>query len=391
MSDKCTRKKIMSVFENFPEEIIQGIFVKLPIKSLVQCTAVCKSWKSLIMSSTFIDAHLRRIVQPNSQTNVYGLFLLTACTSQKLLFSLHLDNPAFDEYTKLTSPLTTLFKKKLRKYSEKESDFNVAGTCNGLVCLASKYTTIIWNPCIRKYMVLPRPITLGFESDWARCDFGYDSHTNDYKVLRSVNNFYGKRTACEVWSLARGSWKIISAGVVPAYFRPLDYSDRGHDVSLSNKHAFVNGALHWIPSPKGYPDEVSYIVSFDLFSERFSKIMIPTASEIAHVSILRYRESLALLVQSSEKLLHLWVMKEYSVVESWTKLSTLPLQERIWCPLGFRKSGEVLLKMYVSGVQLVDPNTGQVTSELNQLRMYNFMDPFVRSLLLFDQPNAICY
>lgn len=392
MSDKylCTRKKIMSFIDYFPEEIVQEIFVKLPITCLVRCTAVCKSWRSLIISSTFIDAHLRREIQSNNQDNVCGLFLLTASDgNKKPLFSLHLDNPALDEYTKLTSPLTTVFGNKRKRYTKMESDIYVAGTCNGLVCLASHLKTMIWNPYIRKYVVLPMPILDSLPGP-ARCDFGYDSHTNDYKVLRSVNYFHAKQTACEVWSLARRSWKILSAGVVPAYFRPLDYSDR-EDVVFSNKHAFVNGALHWIPHPKRNKDEIRYIVSFDMFSERFAKIMTPMALEIGHVSISRYKVSLALLVQNREKLLHVWVMKKYGVVESWAKLSTLALQERIWYPLGFRKSGEVLLKMYYWGVQLVDPRSGQVTGMLNQRRSYNSMDYFVRSLLLLDEPNAISY
>ncbi|KAM1669617.1 hypothetical protein ACFX15_042539 [Malus domestica] len=45
----------------FREEIIGEILVRLPsVKSVIKCTAVCMSWKYLIESPSFIDAHLRR-------------------------------------------------------------------------------------------------------------------------------------------------------------------------------------------------------------------------------------------------------------------------------------------------------------------------------------------
>ncbi|KAL6214353.1 hypothetical protein ACLB2K_013787 [Fragaria x ananassa] len=39
------------------EEIIPVILLKLPVKSLLRFRGVCKSWRSIISSSTFIDTH----------------------------------------------------------------------------------------------------------------------------------------------------------------------------------------------------------------------------------------------------------------------------------------------------------------------------------------------
>lgn len=62
----------------------------------------------------------------------------------------------------------------------------MVGTCNGLVCLADDlmcyaFNLVIWNPSVRKYVSLPNPLG-GYNI--GSFGLGYDSVTNDYKVLR---------------------------------------------------------------------------------------------------------------------------------------------------------------------------------------------------------------
>lgn len=42
---------------------------------------------------------------------------------------------------------------------------------------------------------------------------------------------------------------------------------------------------------------------------------------------------------------HMWIMKEYGVAESWTKLLSACLEGSLTGPFGVRKSGEVVFRM----------------------------------------------
>ncbi|KAH0981452.1 hypothetical protein GBA52_008629 [Prunus armeniaca] len=319
--------------DKVPEEIIHDILLLLPIKSLLTCTAVCKSWRSLIQSSAFIRYHLScATIQINSQNkdDAQAQLLLLHSSSKedrKKSYSLHWDSgPSFREYYKPTDP----------------------PLAPHLSC------------------------------------------------------------AVEIWSLARGSWNRLSDAVVPAKFSPGNFT---HD---DNAASFVNGALHWI---QGNHRDDKFIVSFDLSTELFGKILMPTSAlkrskkwtleapvgkEFCYVS--RYGDCLAFFVKRQNMLLtgdvrfHLWVMKDYGVAESWSKLFIISTQKFVDRPLGFRKNGQVVLS-YVSRTKfydLVEPNTKQC----DHFRMdgycpctnaYRFMDYFVESIVLLDQPNAISY
>ena len=63
-----------------PEEIVDIILLKLSVKDVIKCSAVCKSWNSLVKSPSFIRTHL------NNQTagDVSGLLLLGSNQSNHL-------------------------------------------------------------------------------------------------------------------------------------------------------------------------------------------------------------------------------------------------------------------------------------------------------------------
>ena len=69
--------------EPLPDEIQTHIFVFLPIKSMVICTSVSKTWKSFILNSTFISIHLH-----HSYTNNHKMIVSknsTHCITKKMV------------------------------------------------------------------------------------------------------------------------------------------------------------------------------------------------------------------------------------------------------------------------------------------------------------------
>ncbi|KAL6195201.1 hypothetical protein ACLB2K_030821 [Fragaria x ananassa] len=94
-----------------PQEVITNILLRLPIKSLVISTSVCKSWMSTIKDSSFIGAHLSRTIDFNNHHGTH-LLLLHGFSSKTCsirgrnssvpgvkedVYSLHYDNSGFDD------------------------------------------------------------------------------------------------------------------------------------------------------------------------------------------------------------------------------------------------------------------------------------------------------
>ncbi|XP_004304761.1 PREDICTED: F-box protein At4g22390-like [Fragaria vesca subsp. vesca] len=233
--------------------------------------------------------------------------------------------------------------------------------------------------------------------------FGYDSRTHDYKVVRIVRYlaWTGRKTSYEIWSLAQPSWKALS--VLP----PVD------DFRPSSRSIFVSGAVHWVHGRVHgiWMHEANpTIVSFDMSDEVFGEITMPQVMMIkSHRIISRYRNSLAVLQwdfvldDAKQKQLDMWVMKEYGVVESWTKLLTVKLPEYIHSirRLGFRNNGEALIR-YVNHPRarktsrhvqkLLNPHSddiGDFEAQGSRFLEYKLVEPFVESLILLDHPSAI--
>ncbi|KAK9910780.1 hypothetical protein M0R45_034725 [Rubus argutus] len=153
----------------------------------------------------------------------------------------------------------------------------------------------------------------------------------------------------QVYSLARGSWKSLSA------------SDVHVDLQGGNTSpVFVNGILHTLEARLivNYYDQAEelrrysgdmFIASFNLATEVFGEIMIPEALRKDTCSISRYGDSLALIKYDYDPTYRrglvnrgcdIWVLKEYGVAQSWTFLYNIVMvQASIY---GFKSCGEVV-------------------------------------------------
>ncbi|PQQ20008.1 F-box/kelch-repeat protein [Prunus yedoensis var. nudiflora] len=409
-----------------PEEIVYEILLRLPVKSLLRFTTVCKSWNCMIKSSTFIHTHLEsnhrnddvQLLLHHPELDLYSLYRDEdnkddgrACASSSSSSS---SSTRIEYSTDLDSPYAFY----AERTGTKSWGCEFVGTCNGLVCLAGKdidLTTLVWNPSIRKFVVLPKSgVTFCHEYDNREVisfAFGYDRRANDYKVLRRVSCFRGgPLVSCqyEIWSLAKGSWKTLINTA----------NDRHQELEIGNRYfevghlaAFVNGALHWLQANVSTWN-IS-IVSFDMSGEVFSKIAIPPKAETRNCLdfnrdcvVSRYRESLAFFESCREiresglvRRMNMWVMEEYGVAKSWTKLFAICLEGRICRLVGCSKSGEeVVLKLMVDD-DIVEYKS--VNTKTKQVKNFNFdgecstyytvMDAFTENLVLLDQPNLFTY
>ena len=283
-----------------PEDVLINVLMRLPVEAIVRFTLVCKSWFSLITSPNFISHYLNQTIPYNNSNN--GHLLVQYCTVQEH-YSLQFDgNNTFHEYKKFDFPLTCL-----------SPHFSIVGSCNGLICISDDQLRYnlgmhLWNLCIRKAVAIPNP-NITFASHFRySLGFGFDSVTNDFKVVRILHLGLGHDLDIEVYTLKSGCWRSISFGKAMPYV-----------IEESSKQAYVNGAAHWIAYDLS-GDNYS-MVSFDMSNEVFQVMSVPDL--IARwdldkeMHLFLFRESISLIkywfVWGRDSHCSIWVMNEYGV------------------------------------------------------------------------------
>ncbi|KAL2475633.1 F-box protein CPR30 [Abeliophyllum distichum] len=148
---------------------------------------------------------------------------------------------------------------------------------------------------------------IGGRSNFVDYDFGYDSATDDYKVIRLITAHTDGITdssVVELYSLKSDSWKRFEALV--GYSFCIGYC------------ILVGGALHWL---RYKPYDLEYreyiIVSFDLTKEEFNFVPHPElSSKFTSMNLGNYQGCLSLFCHADEAAdSEIWVIKE-----TWTKV-----------------------------------------------------------------------
>ncbi|CAL5202493.1 unnamed protein product [Lathyrus oleraceus] len=289
-----------------PFDLISEIVSRLPVKSLLQFRCVSKSWKSLISDPIFARKHLnlsttRRLLCLSYDKHSHRFFL-----NSYSLQSIFRDTDY--NITRLEYPSDNICKGSLSHYA--------VGSCDGILCVATcrffldfKPLVVLWNPSIRKFKELP-PFENppGLDRLYMSYGFGYDHASHDYKVV-VIYNLLGinggivwDTTKAKVYTLSTDSWRTI---------QPFPFDS----VSSYQQGRYVSGSINWLAYSKGTHQRC--IISFDLGHETYQMIRMPLGLERTPkdpvFSVLR--DWLCLIFDHD-----VWVMKEYGVKESWTKL-----------------------------------------------------------------------
>uniref|UniRef100_A0A2N9JA22 F-box associated domain-containing protein n=1 Tax=Fagus sylvatica TaxID=28930 RepID=A0A2N9JA22_FAGSY len=217
----------------------------------------------------------------------------------------------------------------------------LVGSVNGLVCLHDTHWhhVLIWNPATGETKVLP-----GNRLDYIPMDycfgstdvgFGFDAKTNDYKV-----------------------------------------------------RTYTNGMFSWYGScDKGY-----CLWSFDISNEVFLTTPLPDATDFEEKCgrasfVLNELVALAIYyvdtVLGSETCFDIWLLHEFGVEESWTKLITIGPLTQINRPLGFWKNEYSLFLENTDGQLVLYDFSTQEMTDLHidgipsSLQMLTYMESLV--------------
>jgi len=132
---------------HLPAELITEILLRLPVKSVLHCKSVCKSWLSLISDPHFASSH----------------FQLAASPTHKLLSINHDDPKKTLSIDFNASPYNdSAFVSLSLDFFRPGYGFEIGGSCRGFLFLRSYSNSYIWNPstfATKKYLC-PIPINL---------------------------------------------------------------------------------------------------------------------------------------------------------------------------------------------------------------------------------------
>ncbi|PWA88575.1 F-box associated interaction domain-containing protein [Artemisia annua] len=260
-----------------PQDIITThILCRLPAKSVGRFRCVSKEWLSLLSEPRFIQIHQKTL-------NKYHFIFRSNDGS---LYSVPYDNH---------EEVSTLTKLDLGFYRI----MSILGSVNGLV-LASAYnnlhnndyyTLFVLNLTTNDYVELPISSKSQF---FGISGFGYDSVSDNYKIVTMEfdENVY-------VYNLRTNTRKQGSHLTYDGYYG-------------SAAGVFVNGFLHWKLDRHSKP----VIVAFSLADEMLSELPSPNFCNQA-TKFVELGEKLAIFNEDKGDV---WLMNEYGVEKSWTKI-----------------------------------------------------------------------
>lgn len=208
-----------------------------------------------------------------------------------------------------------------------ERRFRIVGSCNGLVCLALSdcRDLNLWNPSTGDCSKLPEPPTP--TGDSYTPGFGYDSSSDDYKVVlvtyysESEKDSQGEELwwstyqIVAIYSLKRNSWRIFKE------FNLAIHDFHRWDHEYFPESICLNGAIHWRSRTNSCGNTIT---AFDVSKEIFYLVPNPPYFMGFSDNALGVLGGCLCLVHGSEhegSPSELWVMKEYGVEASWTKLT----------------------------------------------------------------------
>ncbi|XVE78360.1 hypothetical protein DITRI_Ditri13aG0138500 [Diplodiscus trichospermus] len=296
--------------ENLPHEIIVDILSRLPITSLVQFKFVCRGWRALAQDPLLADMHLSWKSESNPCLILHCDFPIR---NHLYFVDLSAHNPDKDKVKRLYLP-----------FQASMPEFDVIGSCNGLLCLSDSLyndSLYVYNPFTMDYMELPK--SRKYPDQEVVFGFGFHPKTKEYKVIKivyyrnssSVSYSRARRTIypqsdVQIFTLGSSAWRSLGKTSYQFVRRPSE--------------ALVCGRLHFVSRPRKY-HPARRLVSFDIADEQFREVPKPDCGGLNrcnfHPSVLK--GCLAAAVYGNYGKLEIWVMKDYNVKESWIKQFTI--------------------------------------------------------------------
>ena len=351
-----------------PDDIIMGIFLRLPAKYVFKLRCVCKYWYNLISNPDFIKLHLhhhQHVDQTNHSILVFDYSPSTDYDHHTMVHSLNyyyknnsIDDASPAKWVSISTPINW----KLQN----GSNYVPLGSCNGLLCIFTSESAWssgngirVLNPCTKQCKELPqldheRIVPAAATYGHSTYGFGYDRINDDYKLVKnfsqcSLNCNVDYITVVNVYTLRTNSWRRIE--------------DVLH-CKLKYVGVLVGGALYWRGKRRVENRLLDYIiVGFELGDEVLKEISFPPSSSRAQSQhLLELNGCLSTFQVTSHDTIEVWSLMNSD--DDWVHLFTIAEPKlvfgRRWTPLGAsNEDGELLIKVENRELVWYNPRDGK--------------------------------
>nr|ABR18784.1 class S F-box protein [Nicotiana alata] len=347
------------IIKAVPEDVVIYVLIRLPVKSIMRFKCTSKTLYILIRSTSFSDIHLNHTTTSQDESILFKRSFKEEANQFKnvISFLFGVDDAGFDpllpdlEVPHLTTDYGSIF-------------HQLIGPCHGLIALTDSVQTVLLNPATRHYRLLP-PCPFGCPKGYHRTiegvGFGFISILNDFKVVRISDVFWdppygypeGRDSKVDIYELSTDSWRELEPVQVPrVYWLPCS-------------EMVYQEAVHWFATI-----EEVVILCFDIVTETFRNMKMPDACysiKQSRYGLIVLNESLALIcypdprcaVDPTQDFIHIWLMEEYGVSETWIKkytIQSLPIES----PLAVWKDHLLLLQSKIGQLISYDVNSDEM-------------------------------
>ncbi|KAL0884880.1 hypothetical protein Bca101_008861 [Brassica carinata] len=334
-------EKRSTASSSLPNDVVEEIFIRLPVKTLIRFKSLSKQWSLRIKSHSFAEKHLNmaRSYQVNHPSLMLFPSQITNTEVEFQPFCLEGRRPLSD--TQLSFPLGFL------------GWIQSSNSCDGLFCIQSSKSTYVVNPATRWFRPLPLSryqILNPTNVPWKVGITAALVKAVHYKLVLLYNSFHISPnegvTTCEVFDFRANAWRYLT-------------STPNHSIS-STKPESADGSLFWFTELYNYY-EIN-VIAFDIHTEKFRLLpkFHPVTSNSLHYhyhcSMCILDDRLCILATTSILEKKFWRLK--SSEDMWEKIFTIdylstPLSwipyEFWWRPVTMWKKNKMLLSHPCSG------------------------------------------
>lgn len=314
-------------FYTLPEDLLDCLFFKLPVKTLLTCKDVCEQWKAHISNRDFVHRHyahnmqIRQHLQPF--TSMFAFYWDNRKNVTKLV-SIHDDN------------VPTIVEESLRLPQQTRMSNQPIGTvmhCKGVlaVCFLPEYMLLMYNPATRESEIIRRR-TPQEDIQVKSVAFGFDHRTESFKYVILTNLAGGTRYFFEVYSRGTEMWLYFEA--------PVEVTDA---YTYWNDGVLYDKIFYWIVPRKQNPQK---LLLFDMSSNSVSHLILLDGlqrPEETRKKLMQCNNSLAIIFYARE-LKSIFSFEVWTLYGSiWTHHATIELG-RSFSPVVFWKPTELLFQ-----------------------------------------------
>ncbi|KAG2297771.1 hypothetical protein Bca4012_008968 [Brassica carinata] len=364
------KEKRATAPSSLPNDVVEEIFIRLPVKTLIRFKSLSKQWSLRIKSHSFAEKHLK--MARSYQVNHPSLMLFPSQITNREVefqpFSLEGRRRPLSD-TQLSFPLGFL------------GWIDSSHSCDGLFCIQSSKSTYVVNPATRwfrplplsRYQILnPTNVPLKLVATAALVK------AVDYKLVWLYNSFPfdpNGVTTCEVYDFRANAWRYLTS--TPNYR------------IYSTKPKSANGSVFWFTEL--FNSFEINVIAFDIHTEKFRllpKFDLVTSSSVPyHNSMCILDDRLCILKTTGTLDKEFWRLK--SSEDMWEKIFRIdylstPLSwignESSWRPVTMWKKNKMLLS-HPCSMNLVIYNLQTGSVRIIDIRSHIDCMPYFESLI----------